>query len=92
MASSQVKEEDVVRQLASEIRILEGSIGVLQSRLDIVRAASYWMRNDEGELTRAFRHICWDGCMFPNSVMTDQKTWRDILATMIAVRESHGWD
>jgi prefoldin alpha subunit len=39
MASSQVKEEDIVRQLASEIRILEGSIGVLQSRLDIVRAA-----------------------------------------------------
>jgi len=39
MASSQVKEEDVVRQLASEIRILEGSIGVLQSRLDIVRTA-----------------------------------------------------
>jgi prefoldin alpha subunit len=39
MASSQVKEEDVVRQLASEIRLLEGSIGVLQSRLDIVRAA-----------------------------------------------------
>ena len=39
MSSSQVKEEDVVRQLASEIRILEGSIGVLQSRLDIVRAA-----------------------------------------------------
>ncbi|HUK27158.1 MAG TPA: prefoldin subunit alpha [Candidatus Acidoferrales bacterium] len=39
MASSQVKEEDVVRQLATEIRLLEGSIGVLQSRLDIVRAA-----------------------------------------------------
>jgi prefoldin alpha subunit len=39
MASSQVKEEDVVRQLAAEIRLLEGSIGVLQSRLDIVRAA-----------------------------------------------------
>jgi prefoldin alpha subunit len=39
MASSQVKEEDIVRQLASEIRILEGSIGVLQSRLDIVRGA-----------------------------------------------------
>ena len=40
MASSQVKEEDVIRQLAAEIRILEGSIGVLQSRLDIVRAAT----------------------------------------------------
>ncbi|MGP8068887.1 MAG: prefoldin subunit alpha [Candidatus Bathyarchaeia archaeon] len=39
MSSSQVKEEDIVRQLASEIRILEGSIGVLQSRLDIVRGA-----------------------------------------------------
>ena len=39
MASTQVKDEDVVRQLASEIRILEGSIGLLQSRLDIVRAA-----------------------------------------------------
>ena len=37
--SSQPKEEDLVRQLATEIRILEGSIGALQSRLDIVRAA-----------------------------------------------------
>ena len=34
-----MKEEDVVRQLASEIRILEGSLSALQSRLDIVRAA-----------------------------------------------------
>lgn len=39
MASSQPREEDIVRQLATEIRILEGSIGALQSRLDIVRAA-----------------------------------------------------
>jgi len=39
MSSTQVKEEDVVRQLAAEIRILEGSIGVLQSRFDIVRTA-----------------------------------------------------
>jgi prefoldin alpha subunit len=39
MSSTQVKEEDVVRQLAAEIRILEGSIGVLQSRLNIVRTA-----------------------------------------------------
>jgi hypothetical protein len=62
------------------------------SKLNIVRDSGYWMRNDQGELTRAFHHICWDGCMFPNSVMTDQKTWRDILAAMIAVREAHGWD
>jgi prefoldin alpha subunit len=39
MASPQPREEDIVRQLATEIRILEGSIGALQSRLDIVRAA-----------------------------------------------------
>jgi len=39
MGAPQVKEEDIVRQLATEIRILEGSIGALQSRLDIVRAA-----------------------------------------------------
>ena len=23
-----------------------------------------------GKPTRAFQHICWDGCMFPNAVMT----------------------
>jgi prefoldin alpha subunit len=39
MATTPVKDEDVVRQIAAEIRILEGSIGALQSRLDIVRAA-----------------------------------------------------
>lgn len=39
MAASPAKQEDIVRQLATEIRILEGSAGALQSRLDIVRAA-----------------------------------------------------
>jgi prefoldin alpha subunit len=39
MSSPQPREEDIVRQLATEIRILEGSIGALQSRLDIVRSA-----------------------------------------------------
>jgi sugar phosphate isomerase/epimerase len=61
-------------------------------KLHIVRHAGYWMRDENGEPTRAFQHICWDGCMFSNSVMMDPKTWRDILATMIAVREAHGWD
>jgi len=61
-------------------------------KLNIVHDSGYWMRDHNGEPTRAFRHICWDGCMFPNSVMTDQKTWRDILVTMIAVRQAHGWD
>jgi sugar phosphate isomerase/epimerase len=61
-------------------------------KLNIVRDAGYWMRNDNGEPTRAFHHICWDGCMFANFVMTDPRTWRDILATMIDVRQAHGWD
>ena len=61
-------------------------------RLDIVRDAGAWMRDDAGEPTRAFEHICWDGCMFPNSVMMEQSTWNDVLRMMIAVRNAHGWD
>jgi sugar phosphate isomerase/epimerase len=60
-------------------------------KLDIVRHAGFWMCDDGGAPTRPFQHICWDGCMFPNSVMMDPKTWHDILATMIAVRDAHGW-
>jgi sugar phosphate isomerase/epimerase len=61
-------------------------------RLDIIRDAGAWMRDDDGNPTCAFEHICWDGCMFPNAVMHDPQTWRDILSTMIAVRNAHGWD
>jgi len=39
MSTPQVSEEDIVRQLATEIRILEGSVNALQSRLEIVRGA-----------------------------------------------------
>ncbi|WP_288428758.1 TIM barrel protein [uncultured Spirosoma sp.] len=60
-------------------------------KLDVVHDAGYWLRDENGRLTKAFKHICWDGCMFPNSVMTNQQTWNDILATMIAVRQQHGW-
>jgi sugar phosphate isomerase/epimerase len=60
-------------------------------KLDIVRDAGYWLRDENGELTRAFKHICWDGCMFSNEVMKRQQTWNDILATMIKVRDAHGW-
>ena len=60
-------------------------------KLDVVNDAGYWLRDENGNLTKAFKHICWDGCMFPNDVMTNQQTWNDILATMIKVREAHGW-
>ena len=61
-------------------------------KMDIVRVAGAWMRDAQGEPTRAFQHICWDGCMFPNEVMLQPGTWRSILATMIAVRDAHGWN
>ncbi|MGI8991746.1 MAG: TIM barrel protein [Bryobacteraceae bacterium] len=61
-------------------------------KLDIVRDAGAWMRDDSGNVTRAFAHICWDGCMFPNSVMLDAQTWNDVLRVMLAVRKAHGWD
>ena len=60
-------------------------------KLDIVRDAGHWLRDERGQLTRAIRHICWDGCMFPNAVMMEQSTWNGILATMLAVRDAHGW-
>ena len=61
-------------------------------RMDIVRDSGAWLRDENGEKTRAFQHICWDGCMFSNEVMLKQQTWNDILAAMIAVRNAHGWE
>jgi sugar phosphate isomerase/epimerase len=60
-------------------------------KLDIPRHAGFWLRDEAGNLTKKFRHICWDGCMFPNDVMMRAETWNDILAAMIAVRDAHGW-
>jgi sugar phosphate isomerase/epimerase len=60
-------------------------------KLDIVRDAGHWLRNESGQVTKAFQHICWDGCMFTNDVMMKPQTWNDILATMAAVRSAHGW-
>ncbi|WP_346316101.1 TIM barrel protein [Chitinophaga sp. YIM B06452] len=60
-------------------------------RLDIAADAGFWLRDEKGELTKAFRHICWDGCMFPNEKMTQPGTWNNILAAMIKVRNQHGW-
>ncbi len=62
-------------------------------KMDIVKVAGLWMRDeDDGAPTRAYQHICWDGCMFPNATMMAAETWRDVLGTMIAVRNAHGWD
>jgi len=60
-------------------------------KLDIPRHAGLWLRDGNGNLTKAFQHICWDGCMFSNDTMMKQQTWNDILAAMIKVRDAHGW-
>src|SRR5205809_606483 len=60
-------------------------------KLRITHHAGYWLHGEDGRLTKAMRHICWDGCMFPNEVMMQQQTWNDILSAMIAVRDAHGW-
>jgi sugar phosphate isomerase/epimerase len=61
-------------------------------KMDIVKVAGLWMRNEDGAATRAYQHICWDGCMFPNAVMTSPDTSKKILETMIRVRDANGWD
>jgi sugar phosphate isomerase/epimerase len=57
-------------------------------KLDIVKCSGYWL---EGAAKRGIQHICWDGCMFPNSTLENPATWNTILKTMIAVRDAHGW-
>jgi sugar phosphate isomerase/epimerase len=61
-------------------------------KLDIPHHAGFWLRDEKGRLTKKIRHICWDGCMFPNEVMKKPETWNEILAVMIEVRDAHGWN
>jgi len=58
-------------------------------RLDIVKCAGYWLQDAEA---RGIRHICWDGCMFPNAMLETQSTWNTILDSMLKVRDAHGWE
>ena len=60
-------------------------------KIDITRTSGYWLRGKDGEPTRKMRHICWDGCMFPNEVIVAPQTWENILRAMVAVRDEHGW-
>ena len=61
-------------------------------KLDVVRYAGFWLRDDEGMPLRAVEHICWDGCMFSNDTMMMPQTWDDVLRLMIDVRNTHGWN
>lgn len=59
-------------------------------KLDIPWAASFWLKED-GQPRKNIRHICWDGCMFPNETLNEQQTWNTILEVMIKVQDAHGW-
>ena len=62
-----------------------------KGKLNPQRDTGYWLRSSDGNVTKSFRHICWDGCMFPNATLKNPQTWRDILSSMIEVRKNHGW-
>jgi sugar phosphate isomerase/epimerase len=62
-----------------------------RGKLNVPRDAGYWLRSAGGKVTRKCRHLCWDGCMFPNQTMLNQQTWNDVLTAMIEVRNNHGW-
>jgi hypothetical protein len=57
-------------------------------KLDITACSGYWLKD---AAARGIKHICWDGCMFPNAMLETQDTWNTILKAMIAVRDAHGW-
>jgi hypothetical protein len=54
-------------------------------KLDIARCATYWLKD---AASRGMKHICWDGCMFPNETLESPETWNNVLKAMIAVDEA----
>jgi len=55
-------------------------------KLDITRCAGYWLKD---YADRGIKHICWDGCMFPNATLEKAETWNAILAAMVDVQKTH---
>ena len=49
-------------------------------KLDIVKVRRLLApRRQRASPTKRFKHICWDGCMFPNETLMKPQTWNDIL-------------
>ncbi len=53
-----------------------------KGKLDIVKCAAYWLLDQDGNQRPEISHLCWDGCMFPNTILEQERTWNDILAVM----------
>ena len=58
-------------------------------KLEITKCSGYWLKD---AADRGIKHICWDGCMFPNATLEKPDTWNTILKAMIDVRDAHGWE
>jgi sugar phosphate isomerase/epimerase len=57
-------------------------------KLDVVKCSSYWLFDEKGnKRSEDLKHLCWDGCMFPNKVMEEGTIWTDILNIMMQVRD-----
>jgi hypothetical protein len=54
-------------------------------KLDIAACSKVWL---EGAADRGMKHICWDGCMFPNATLENPKTWNTILSAMVKVKQA----
>ena len=54
-------------------------------KLDIAKCATYWLKD---HAARGIKHICWDGCMFPNAVLEEAAAWNHVLQAMISVDEA----
>jgi hypothetical protein len=54
-------------------------------KLDIAKCSAIWL---QGAADRGIKHICWDGCMFPNAVLETPSTWNTILKAMISVKNA----
>lgn len=59
-------------------------------KLDITHPAGFWLRDAQGEPTRAFEHICWNGCMFPGAELMKSETRNWVRTAMVRVRDAHG--
>jgi sugar phosphate isomerase/epimerase len=54
-------------------------------KLDIAKCSAVWL---QGAADRGIKHICWDGCMFPNATLENPATWNTILKAMVSVKDA----
>jgi hypothetical protein len=58
-------------------------------KLDIVKCAGYWLLDENGKPRPEIKHLCWDGCMFPNATLEKQETWNTILGVMLDINKAY---